>query len=947
MFLHNGTTQHTTTSRPLNGQAPRPVLVDIKDTAAAALHHLDAICAHWLPDGTRRGHDWVARNPTRDDAHAGSFSVSLRTGGAIDHATGDKCHDIVSTIRYLEGLPTQGEAARRIADFIGTAPLDPITVPTPSATPKVMAKLPLAHPTLGRPSVTWDYNDENGALVCCVMRFATADGGKEYRPLSKVNGGWVWKAPPAPRPLYGLDMLALFPERERDVILCEGEKAADAAQRLLPDALAVASMNGAQSPTKTDWAPLAGRRVRIWPDADAAGADYAQTAAKLALEAGAESVEILDLASLGESQPQGWDAADAVEDGWKPEQLAAAAQWKAVTPRAPSTPHQTKNTQKPASHDETTPLTIVQAAIAQQPNDPGSVFEPEVIAAWDALHQTRQADYQRLRKQARGAGASVTQIDKACHRFRKMHSVKKIKTGDKFLSSTSSTSSTSKASEGVLSSTQVIPSSTSSTTPLSDAPDALLHWTEKGQRLVVASQASLTASSVLRGRFAYCTQSEMWHAFGDSHWAPLTHQATSLHEAFTRWMYPATGEVGFTPRYQDSILTLIQRANMLPLPLDSRHVIPFQNGLLDLSDRGLINITPENALTWRLPHRYQANADCPKIKQWLSQAVDGDAEMVQLLRAFMRALLLGGTYLQRFLHLVGPGGSGKSTFIRLMVALIGEGNTVSTNLKELEQNRFESANLYRKRLAIISDSDKYGGSINKLKAITGQDPLRLERKHIQQAGSFVFDGMVFLASNEALVTTDYTSGLERRRVTVNFDHRFSENEKAAFHANGGEAALQDEIPGLVNWLLDMTTEEMDRRITSPPQKIIDANDDAMRAGNPTSDWLMERCAPELGEWIQIGDKQERRDRETGRVIFDDANTKLYPNYLDWCQRNGRESLSLRRFRSVTMDMAKTLGADVLESRRKVGRGIQGLRLLKAGEEPRCWRSTSLSSAGAG
>ena len=49
-------------------------------------------------------------------------------------------------------------------------------------------------------------------------------------------------------------------------------------------------MNGAQAPTKTDFGPLQGRRVLIWPDADAPGAAYAAKVAELARAAGAASV---------------------------------------------------------------------------------------------------------------------------------------------------------------------------------------------------------------------------------------------------------------------------------------------------------------------------------------------------------------------------------------------------------------------------------------------------------------------------------------------------------------------------------------------------------------------------------------------------------------------------------------------------------------------------------
>ena len=309
----------------------RPVMVNIKDTAAAAMGHLEAICAQWLPDGKRQGHDWIARNPTRDDTHAGSFSVSLRTGGCIDHATGEACHDIVSTIKYLEGLPTQGEAARRLANWMGTAPIPSNPPPKAKAkgTHRPMKDRPMRHPKLGAPSATWDYLDASGAVMCAVLRFEITDKegnpDKTFRPVTVTPDGWTWKAPDEPRPLYGLDLLAARPDA--DVILCEGEKAADAAGKLLPDSVAISSMNGAQSPNKTDWTPLEGRKVRIWPDHDEPGTQYAKTAASLAYAAGAVSVEILDLSSLADELPKGWDAADALSDGWTPERLADGARW--------------------------------------------------------------------------------------------------------------------------------------------------------------------------------------------------------------------------------------------------------------------------------------------------------------------------------------------------------------------------------------------------------------------------------------------------------------------------------------------------------------------------------------------------------------------------------------------------------------------------------------------
>jgi putative DNA primase/helicase len=118
------------------------------------------------------------------------------------------------------------------------------------------------------------------------------------------------------------------------VVICEGEKAADAAGRFLPGYVAVSWPGGAQSLAKADWSPLAGRTVLLWPDADAPGWQAMQTiAAILADPAGlACTVRILDSNQMS----PGWDAADAESEGWSTEELVEWAKPRArdFTPAA-------------------------------------------------------------------------------------------------------------------------------------------------------------------------------------------------------------------------------------------------------------------------------------------------------------------------------------------------------------------------------------------------------------------------------------------------------------------------------------------------------------------------------------------------------------------------------------------------------------------------------------
>lgn len=92
-----------------------PSAIDlIRQTAALALQAAERLLPEWLPEGTRRGREWVARNIARGDRQAGSFGVSLDTGQWNDFAD-DSAHgsDLVSLLAYLRDC-RQVEAAQEI-----------------------------------------------------------------------------------------------------------------------------------------------------------------------------------------------------------------------------------------------------------------------------------------------------------------------------------------------------------------------------------------------------------------------------------------------------------------------------------------------------------------------------------------------------------------------------------------------------------------------------------------------------------------------------------------------------------------------------------------------------------------------------------------------------------------------------------------------------------------
>ncbi|TYZ39108.1 hypothetical protein C2U34_26420, partial [Ralstonia solanacearum] len=85
---------------------------------------------------------------------------------------------------------------------------------------------------------------------------------------------------------------------------------------------------------KTDWSPLAGKAVLIWPDRDKPGWEYADRASQAILQTGALSVAIL---LPPDDKPEGWDAADAIEDGFDVGGYLAAGARVPVVPEVDDT----------------------------------------------------------------------------------------------------------------------------------------------------------------------------------------------------------------------------------------------------------------------------------------------------------------------------------------------------------------------------------------------------------------------------------------------------------------------------------------------------------------------------------------------------------------------------------------------------------------------------------
>lgn len=147
----------------------------------------------------------------------------------------------------------------------------------------------------GKVEATHIYRDADGKPVVAVIRVRQPDGGKEMPQARPVDGGWVFGGIGDDRPLYDLpDLLKADPQLP--VLFFEGEQKADLAQML--GFIATSASQGAGKAKHSDFTPLAGRVVHLFPDNNSVGAKHMQDVAERAYAAGAVTVTIVTLNDL-------------------------------------------------------------------------------------------------------------------------------------------------------------------------------------------------------------------------------------------------------------------------------------------------------------------------------------------------------------------------------------------------------------------------------------------------------------------------------------------------------------------------------------------------------------------------------------------------------------------------------------------------------------------------
>ena len=299
------------------------------------------------------------------------------------------------------------------------------------------------------------------------------------------------------------------------------------------------------------------------------------------------------------------------------------------------------------------------------------------------------------------------------------------------------------------------------------------------------------------------------------------------------------------------------------------YLLGTRNGVFDLRTRKLV--CPTDIVTRRIGTEFRMHAWCPKFKAFLNQVFDGDNEKIEYVRRAIGYTLTGSVEAQVMFILIGSGANGKSVFLNVIQALMGDYGT-SLPPHSIMQPKFANdktddlASLDGKRFVFATEGeagDKL--AIAKIKRMTGGDTMSVKRLY-KDYFNLKPEFKLWFASNELPQISGNDDAIWRRIHVISFPRTFKPEERDPKLLE----SLKGELPGILNWALEGLRQigELKGDFLSPPESVRHSIAEYRSDNDNVGDFIDGACVLD----------------PNGRVMVKD----LYGRYVEYCENSGSE-----------------------------------------------------------
>jgi len=318
---------------------------------------------------------------------------------------------------------------------------------------------------------------------------------------------------------------------------------------------------------------------------------------------------------------------------------------------------------------------------------------------------------------------------------------------------------------------------------------------EEDRRGVVIEKAKATALSI------YWEAAEVAARAAQEPDADRRAQLSTLASRLESW-----ARVSESARGIDAMLALARSVPGIPVLLEELDahswVLNCENGTLDLRTGHLRRHARNDLLTKVTPVPFDPDARAPRWEGFLARIFAEDAELISYVQRAVGYAATASTREEVLFFAFGHGLNGKSKFLGGIGDALGPyaiSMKFSTFVeRDKDSGRFDQADLLGARFVSAIEAGRavrFNESL--LKALTGGDPIRAERKF---KDSFQFEPThtLFLAANHKPEIRDTSLSMWRRVKLIPFVVTIPPDERDEQLAE----KLRAEAPGILSWIVD-------------------------------------------------------------------------------------------------------------------------------------------------
>jgi P4 family phage/plasmid primase-like protien len=282
----------------------------------------------------------------------------------------------------------------------------------------------------------------------------------------------------------------------------------------------------------------------------------------------------------------------------------------------------------------------------------------------------------------------------------------------------------------------------------------------------------------------------------------------------------------------------------------------------------------DDLITKTLGTKFDPNATCPRWTAYLMEVFERNERLIKYIQRAVGYSLTGSMEEQVFFLLYGCGANGKSLFLRVLQALLGDYAKAASFSTFLAQRngkvRNDLASLAGARVICAGEAEEGSKfSMATIKPWVGGDTITC-RFLFGEDFSFKPEAKIWLAANTKPVISERTYAAWRRVHLIPFLFIIPKEKQDPKLSD----KLLEELPGILNWALQGLKEYLDIGLV-PPEEVIAATDEYRRENDSLQSFIGECC---------------RVDK-----LAVCRNLELYEAYQSFCVDSGHVPFSQTKF----------------------------------------------------